>query len=264
MKKVKHEIFHYPLSRLGTHDVGKIALTKHHITGLLEVDITELIRHVRKLRTEGKEISFFAWMVKEISDTISENLHIHALKGRRNSTVVFEDIDLSVMVEKLVNGKRVPLPLLIKKTNEKTAEEINAEIKKAQNQTIKDESDYVMGEKQISRLAMLLYYILPQRIRLFIMKQIMKNPYRSKEMMGTAIITTVGTAGHISGWILPKSIHNLCFALGPIAKKPWVVSDKIEIRDILHLTVLVDHDLVDGVPATQFISRFLNRLQKRV
>jgi pyruvate/2-oxoglutarate dehydrogenase complex dihydrolipoamide acyltransferase (E2) component len=264
MKKAKHEIIQYPLSRIGTHDVGRIGLTKHHIAGLLEVDVTEVIRHVRKLRSDGKEISFFTWMVKAISNSISENRHIHALKGRGNSTVVFEDIDLSIMVEKLVDGTRVPLPLLIKKTNEKTAEAINAEVKKAQNQTIMDESDYVMSENQLSSAVIRFYYMLPQRIRLFIMKRILKNPYRSKEMMGTAIITTVGTAGHISGWILPKTMHNLCFALGPIAKKPWVVSNKIEIRDILHLTVLIDHDLVDGVPAAQFVARLLNRLQKGV
>ena len=223
MKKTKHEIFQYPLSRLGTLDVGKIGLSKHHIAGLLEVDVTEAIGHVRKLRSEGKAVSFFSWMVKAISDVISENRYIHALRGRRNSTVVFEDIDVSVMVEKRVNDKRVPLPLLIKKTNEKTAEAIHAEVQAAQSQKIKDESDYVMGEKQLSRMGMRLYYLLPPGIRIFLMKRIMRNPHRSKNLMGTVIITTVGTAGHIAGWIIPKTMHNLCFAIGPITKKPWVV-----------------------------------------
>ena len=201
-------------------------------------------------------------MVKAISDAISENRYIHALSGKRNRTVVFDDIDLSVMVEKRVKDKRVPLPLLIKKTNEKTAEAINEEIQVAQNKKIENESDYVLGDNRLSRLGMRLYYMLPQRIRIFLMKGILKNPHRSKELMGTAIITTVGTAGHISGWIIPKTMHNLCFAIGPISKKPWVVSNSIEIRDILHLTVLIDHDVVDGVPAARFVANLLDRLQK--
>jgi len=178
--------------------------------------------------------------------------------------VVFEDIDISIMVEKVVEGNRVPLPLLIRKTNEKTVEAIHAEIQAAQSQQIKDESDYVLTEDKIPRSLMRLYYTLPQWMRLFLIKRILRNPHRSKAMMGTAIITSVGTAGHLSGWIIPKAMHNLCFALGPIVKKPWVVAKRIEIRDILHLTVLVDHDVVDGAPAARFTARLLAHVQKGV
>ena len=264
MIKAEHEVFRYPLSRIGTLDLGKIGLRKHHIAGLLEVDVTAAIAQIRKLRAEGREISFFAWMVKAISTAIAENRYIHALAGKKHHTVVFEDIDISIMVEKVVEGNRVPLPLLIRKTNEKTVEAIHAEIQAAQSQQIKDESDYVLTEDKIPRSLMRLYYTLPQWMRLFLIKRILRNPHRSKAMMGTAIITSVGTAGHLSGWIIPKAMHNLCFALGPIVKKPWVVAKRIEIRDILHLTVLVDHDVVDGAPAARFTARLLAHVQKGV
>jgi hypothetical protein len=39
MKKAKHEVFGYPLSRIGTLDLGQIGLRKHHVVGLLEVDV---------------------------------------------------------------------------------------------------------------------------------------------------------------------------------------------------------------------------------
>jgi pyruvate/2-oxoglutarate dehydrogenase complex dihydrolipoamide acyltransferase (E2) component len=264
MIKVKHEVFRYPLSRIGTLDLGQIGLRKHHIAGLLEVDVTEAIAQIRKLRAEGREISFFSWMVKAISTAIAENRYIHAMAGRKHHTVVFQDIDISVMVEKAVEGKRVPLPLLIRKTNEKTTEAIHAEIRAAQSQQIMDESDYVLTEDKLPRAVMRLYYTLPQWMRLFLIKRILRNPYRSKAMMGTAIITSVGTAGHLSGWIIPKAMHNLCFALGPIVKKPWVVANRIQIRDILHLTVLVDHDVVDGIPAARFAARLLAVIQREV
>jgi hypothetical protein len=164
----------------------------------------------------------------------------------------------------VVEGNRVPLPLLLRKTTEKTAEVIHAEIQATESQQIKDESDYVLTEEKLPRIVMRLFYTLPQWMRLFLIKRILRNPHRSKAMMGTAIITSVGTAGHQSGWIIPKAMHNLCFALGPIVKKPWAAANRIEIRDILHLTVLVDHDVVDGVPAARFIARLLAHIQKGV
>ena len=109
---------------------------------------------------------------------------------------------------------------------------------------------------------MRIYYALPQWVRLIFMRRILGNPRRSHAMMGTAVITSVGGAGHISGWVIPKAMHNLCFALGSIAKKPWVVANRVVIRDILHLTVLVDHDVVDGMPAVRFLSRLINNIQQ--
>jgi pyruvate/2-oxoglutarate dehydrogenase complex dihydrolipoamide acyltransferase (E2) component len=264
MKKTKHEVFRYPASRIGTVDLGQFALRKHHIAALLEIDVTETLAAVRKRRAEGSAISFFSWMVKTISTAIAENRYIHALQGRRRRTVVFDEIDISIMVEKEVDGKRVPLPLLIKKTNEKSVEAIHSEIQAAQQQVVRDESDYVLAEDSPSRLAMQLYYALPKGVRLFLLKRLLKNPHRSKAMMGTVIITSVGFAGHLAGWIIPKAMHNVCFALGSIVKKPWVVSNRIEIRDILHLTVQFDHDVVDGVPAARFVAGLVGRIQRGV
>ena len=261
MKRSRHEVIRYPASRVGTIDLGLFALRKHHIAGLLEIDVTDAIAEVRRRKAEGRPVSFFSWIVKAISGAIEENRYVHALKGRGNTTVVFDDVDISVMVEKVVDGVRVPLPLLIRGTNAKTVEEIHAEIQAAQRLRVKDESDYVLSNGSPSRLAMRLYYALPQPVRLFLLRTMLRSPHRSKAMMGTAIITSAGAAGHLAAWVIPRSMHNLCFALGSIAKKPWVVSNSVEVRDILHLTVLVNHDVVDGVPAARFIARLADRLQ---
>jgi pyruvate/2-oxoglutarate dehydrogenase complex dihydrolipoamide acyltransferase (E2) component len=80
--------------------------------------------------------------------------------------------------------------------------------------------------------------------------------------MGTAIITSSGMVGRFHGWIIPKSIHNLAFAIGSIVKKPWVVENEIQIRDILNLTILFDHDVVDGVPAARFTAQLVKNIEK--
>ena len=189
-------------------------MRKHHIAGLLEVDVTTALARLEKQRTNNPGVSFFAWIVKTIGAAIAENRYIHAVSGTKNSTVVFDDIDISVLVERKVEGTRVPLPLVIRRVNEKSVEEIHAEIREAQKQAIRDEGNYVLSENIVSRAVMKLYYALPQKLRLFIIGRILRNPHRRKNMMGTVVVTSVGSVGRLPGWIIPKSMHNLCFALG--------------------------------------------------
>jgi pyruvate/2-oxoglutarate dehydrogenase complex dihydrolipoamide acyltransferase (E2) component len=41
-----------------------------------------------------------------------------------------------------------------------------------------------------------------------------------------------------------------------------VVDEAVVPRDILALTVMIDHDLVDGAPAARFLNDFVTRLKK--
>jgi pyruvate/2-oxoglutarate dehydrogenase complex dihydrolipoamide acyltransferase (E2) component len=79
--------------------------------------------------------------------------------------------------------------------------------------------------------------------------------------MGTVVVTSVGALARVPGWFVPRSLHNLCFALGAIVRKPWVVEERVEVRDILHLTVLFNHDVVDGAPAARFLGRLASTLE---
>lgn len=262
MARPRHEIVSYPASRIGTIDLGRIAARRHHITGLLEIDTTELLAHLRSLKREGVRVSLFALITKAVGDAIAENRYIHAAALGKRKLVVFEDVDISVVVEREVDGQKVPIPLLIRDTNKKSARAIYEEIRAAQLSRITDEHDYVMSDSAYPRAAMRFYYALPQWIRVPVLVRMMKSPFRMKEMMGTALITSVGSAGHLSGWIVPKTMHNVSFAIGSIVKKPWVVENRVEVRDILHLTVIFDHDLVDGVPAMRFVSKLVTRMQR--
>jgi len=259
-KRPAHTELVYPDPRIGTIDLGQIGRNKHHVAGLLEIDVTPVIARIKALRAEGIRVTFFSWMVKAISEVIAENRYMHAQAGRRNHTVVFDDVDISVVVEREVDGTRVPIPLLIKKTNEKSAQMIHQEIQRAQVQQIRDEGDFVLADGSPPRRLMQLYYVLPQWMRLALLRHILRSPYRTKAMMGTVMITSVGTAGHLSGWFIPRAMHTLCFALGSVVKKPWVVENRIAVRDVLHLTLLFDHDVVDGVPAMRFASRLSSHI----
>ena len=40
--------------------------------------------------------------------------------------------------------------------------------------------------------------------------------------------------------------------VGGMTQRPRVVDGQVEIRDVLDLTLIIDHNVVDGAPATRF------------
>jgi hypothetical protein len=262
MKPIDHRIVDYPVSRLATVDVGRFGLRRHSMFGLLEVDVTGARSRLRQLRREGQEVSFTAWVIKTIGDCVARNPLVHALRWRRRTLIAFNEVDIAMPIERIVDGKGVPLPLLIRKTNLRTVQDIQREIGEALAKPISDERDFILGTHAFSRVALRSYYALPQAIRLFIWNRLFSSPFRARRHSGTVMVTTVNAIGASSGWILPtRTMHNLTLSLGSISRKPWVVDGKLAVRDILNLTVAFDHDVIDGVPARKFVQDLVRQME---
>lgn len=262
LEEDRYSVVRFPKSRIGTFDLGRIGRTKHHIAALLEIDVTDARSRLRTHRRESKiPVSFTSWLIKTISTAIVEHKEVHALLHRsKKKLIVFDDIDISLVVEKEVEGKLVPLPLVIRSTNRKTMAQIQEEITNAKSQSILNEGDYVLDDK-LTTLQMKLYYLLPSAIRLLALNFILSRPLLRKKLMGTIIITSIGTKRKYSGWFIHKSYHNLSFGIGSVVKKPWVIDDEIKPREILNLTILMDHDVIDGAPMARFVA-YLSHLME--
>src|SRR5215212_11117238 len=152
----------YPSSRQLTFDVGRVGLAKHHVRALLEVDVTEARRIIKENRHRGNKISFTAWLIKAIADCVALHPPVAGVNdARHNKVMVFEDVDISIVVEKTVNGARVPLPYVIRKADKKRLCQIRDEIESAKSQAVQGEGDYVLGE-EYSTTGMKLFVRLPQ------------------------------------------------------------------------------------------------------
>lgn len=253
----------YPSSRQFTFDFGKLGREKHHVKALLQVDVTEARLKIKQHRQGGAKISFIAWLVKTIADSVALHPAVNGVnRPRRNRVAVFKDVDVSIVIEKEVNGVRVPLPYVIRSADKKTVAHIQQEIESAKSQFFQDEGDYVLGKKN-NPVWMRAFLRLPQWLRIpFMRTLVFNNPQRLKDAMGTVMITTVGMAGRLKGWIIPYSAHPLCFALGSLNEQPAVHCGEICKREILHLTVLIDHDAVDGIPAARFVDELVKKLER--
>ena len=106
-----------------------------------------------------------------------------------------------------------------------------------------------------------LFRRLPQVLQRIPFQLVARRPFLATRVQGTVGVTAVGMFGRFAGWPLTVGLHTLDFALGGIARRPGVVGGKIEVRDYLRMTVLVDHDVVDGAPAARFISRLTQLLE---
>ncbi len=264
MKPLDYQIIDYPASRLATADVGRYGLRKHYMFGLFEVDVTSARSHLRQLRRGGAEISFTAWMIKTIGDCVARSPLVHALRWKRNALIAFRDVDIALPIERVVDGKGVPLPLLIHQVNLRTAQDIHREIQEALEKPISDERDFILGKHAFSKGSLRAYYSIPQAIRLLLWKRLFSNPFNARRHSGTVMVTTVNAIGSSSGWILPsRTMHNLAISFGSVSRKPWVVDGKLAVRDVLNLTVTFNHDVIDGVPARKFVQDLVRQIEGR-
>ncbi|HSV95382.1 MAG TPA: 2-oxo acid dehydrogenase subunit E2 [Spirochaetota bacterium] len=60
---------------------------------------------------------------------------------------------------------------------------------------------------------------------------------------------------------MPTAIHPVCFALGSITRKPGIKNNTTTARDYIKITILFDHDVVDGAPAARFTSRLVDLIE---
>lgn len=250
-QRTKYKIQKFPNSRIATIDVCEIGKNKHHVAGMIELDVSKSREKIREFnRANSDKISFTGWLISVISCTIKKYETSSAYLKGKNKLVIFDDINVSIVVEKDLNGQKVPIPLIVEKANERSIVSITKQITDARNEKLTDK-DIVLQRKtgQLEKM----YYILPGFIRRFVWKYMLKHPKLAYKNMGNVAYTSIGMMGKVKGWFIPTSVHPICFGIGSIVQKPSVVANNIQIREILHMTILFDHDVIDGAPVARFI-----------
>ena len=251
----KFTVAPFSVQRQVVVDSLEIGARRHIVHGLVEVDVTRARQFIRehKART-GEMLSFTAFVAACCARAVDANKHVHAYRDWRNRLILFDEVDVVVMIEAEVG--RVAIPHIIRVANKKPFRAIHDEIRAVQSQPTKSAQE----SGGLARLG----WIVPSFVRKFFIRLFMKNPHWMKNFGGTVVITSVGMFGRGGGWglgMLP--MHTLGLTLGGIAEKPGVVDGRIEIREYLDLTISVDHDIVDGAPAARFVRALVELMESR-
>lgn len=227
----------------------------HNFYALLEFDVTDLRKELRQQRKQGKGASLFSFILKAIGRCLQEYPEFNSMINARRKTTFYEvDVDIPIEVSK--NEEIFNKQCIIRDINRKTVEEIDTEINRAKDET---------GEEQsymASKFGQTLITSLPKSIVLFIFRRILKNHKLVKKHSGTVFVTSVSMFSNVPGFVIPFAggPKAVSFAVGSVVKKPVVKRDEIRIREIVNLTAIFNHDLVDGAPA----ARFINRLRRYI
>lgn len=253
-----YKILKFPKTRIATFDVCAVGKMKHHVCFLLEIDVTDSRLKIKNLKKQNRKISFTAWILKSISESIKNYQKAAGYLLDKRKIIVFNDINISIVIEKELENSKVPIPLVIEKTNEKTIEEITKEIVDAKSEKFTNK-DIVLKKK--STLLERMYYNFPAFIRKMIWKYMLRHPKIAFKKMGNVVVSSIGMMGTIKGWFIHTAVHPISFGIGSILKKPLVIDDEIKIREALNITILIDHDVIDGVQMAQFVDELTQNIE---
>jgi pyruvate/2-oxoglutarate dehydrogenase complex dihydrolipoamide acyltransferase (E2) component len=231
----------------------------HPMYGLLEVDVTVVRKFIAEYRARiGESLSFTGFLTFCLARAVEEHKAVQAYRKGHGQLVLFDEVDVGLMVERQIGEKRVLSGFVIQDASHKTYREIHEEIRSAQSTPV-DPSEEMPAW---FLTAMLLPWPLSRLVKALLGWATRRKPTIPVSMAGTVGITAVGMfdKGH-SGWGFEVTRHSLDLVVGSIAWKPAVFEGRIEPREILNLTVVFDHDVVDGAPATRFVRRLVELIE---
>ncbi|NHI88078.1 MAG: hypothetical protein EAX87_01075 [Candidatus Thorarchaeota archaeon] len=231
---------------------------KHRIYGLVEVDVTQARTFISEIEERtGEKMSFTAWVIKCVSQAVSEHIEVQALRKGKKKLVIFDDVDVGMIVEKETKAGKIPTQYCVRKASEKSFRQIHDEIRQAQKA---DSGDSIVSGKRKSSSDSSLRR-LPGPFRKLFWRKFRSDPFLRKKMMGTIGVTAIGMFGKGGGWAIPVGLHPVVFALGGISKKPRNPMNQDNIGEFLNLTVMFDEEVSYGAPATRFVAKLLELME---
>lgn len=233
----------------------------HLMIALLEIDVTRAIEVVETMRGRGERISLFAFLVHAIAATIAEHPDMNLVRhGRR--FVRFADVDVAVPIEVRTPDGHSPHQVVLRRAHTKSAAELFAEIEAAKASHVTRGA--TGSEDAWNRRSMAGLGFLPRWARLAMLRGVMRSAHRIKERAGTTLVTSVGKFASIPGFVFTHTTgpRAATFAVGGVVDKPWAHEGTIALRKIQSLSIMIDHDLVDGGPAARFARRLVDRVER--
>jgi len=232
---------------------------KHNVHALLEIDVTKERSLIKEYKKKKKcDISFTGWVIKCVAQAIIRHKELNAYRHGKRQIFVFEDVDIPIPIERNAGGETRPMAYIIRQANKKNVLEITQEIRTVQQEGVTDNTQLLGGY-----MTKLERFVLgaPMFIKKLLLVYARRNALMLKKHMGTVGVSSIGMFGKFPGWAVSVGIPATFVAIGGIIKKPGVVEDTIRIREYLHVTVIVNHDLVDGAPLARFVSCFTKYME---
>lgn len=246
----------YPQLRNAILDIMAEGRRKNIINLLFEADLTLLRRQLARVDQSlsyDQRLSLTTCIIHAFACAVDEDRSMHAYRHGTTKLVVFDEVDVAVMVEREIDGHTLPVVHIIRAANRKGITEIHREINAAKVAPLGEHGPLSNLEKR--------FFVLPAFLRKLVWFFIRRDPYLFKQLAGTVGVTSLGMHATGSAVLLPITPMTLTLSIGTISPQVVLKNGNPVEREIIHLNLGADHDLIDGVPLMRFAERFKKRLE---
>jgi len=245
--------------RRGMAAFQDLKMGKHCMYALLEVDVTLAKQFIESYKEKtGEGLSFTGYLIACLAHAVDEDKSVQAYRKGAKKLVLYDNVDVGFMIELKKGEKRHLTAHIIRAANRKNFWEIHQEIRAVQLN--KEPST----EETASwfRTMLLLPWPLSNLFKALFSYIIRRDPTLVTNMAGTVGISSVGMfgKGH-AGWGISTGTHGLDLVVGGIADRLAQVDGRVEPRQMLSLTIIFDHDVIDGAPAARFTRKLVELIE---
>ncbi|HNQ69598.1 MAG TPA: 2-oxo acid dehydrogenase subunit E2 [Bacteroidales bacterium] len=230
---------------------ASVTKDKNAIHCISEVDITKPRDLIKKhFEKTGEKLSLTAYIVACLSNVIKDYPQFNSfIKGKK--LILLDDITISVLIEREIDGGKVPEPIGIQKAQYKTYLQMHKEIREAKNQQT-DKLGSLSGKIWIN--------LIPSFFLRLMIRMADKNIYMAKKY-GKIAVTAIGMYCKEPIWCIPHGSATVLLTIGSIDKKVIELDNQFVSREHLCLSVSFDHDIIDGAPASRFMNDLINEIK---
>jgi pyruvate/2-oxoglutarate dehydrogenase complex dihydrolipoamide acyltransferase (E2) component len=258
-KAGSYQIIDFPPERRAMPAYLDLKTGRHVMYALLEADVTLARKFIEDFKEKtGEQLSFTGYLAFCLAHAVDENKAVQAYRKGSNHLIVFDDVDVGIMIELKQGETRVLTGYVVRGANHKTYQQIHQEIRSVQLKPAPSNN----GMPTWFRSALLLPWPLSALFKALFLMIVLRNPTIVTSMAGTVGISSVGMfgKGH-SGWGISGGTHGLDLVVGGTAWKLAEVEGRIESHEMLSLTIIFDHDVIDGAPAARFTRKLLELIE---
>jgi pyruvate/2-oxoglutarate dehydrogenase complex dihydrolipoamide acyltransferase (E2) component len=232
----------FPFNRRLVTAAGRAGRRMVPMHGLLEIDVTEANG---LLASHEPPLSFTAFVVASVARATSEHPEVHAYRNWRGQLVTHSHVDVTTLVEIATPQGLFGLPHVIRDADLRSVEDVTAELRRVKQDPSMSGSGRLL--ERVGPIGTRIPGLLPA------MYAVMARSTAARQRTGTVAVTAVGMFAAGGGFgLAPMTLMSLQVVVGGVSRRPLVVDGEVTVRDVLDLTVSIDHNVVDGAPATRF------------
>ena len=219
--------------------------------GLVDADVTEANR---LLVSHDPPWSLTAFVVASVARAAAAHPEVHAYRNWRGQLVTHHHVDVGTMVEIATPQGPFAIPHLLRDADIRGVPDLTAALRRVK----RDPSASSSGRwlERAGPSATRIPGVIPA------MYAVMARSVATRQRIGTVAVTAVGMFAGGGGFgITPLTLMSLEVIVGGMSQRPRVVDGQVATRDVLDLTLAIDHNVVDGAPAARFAAEFRELLE---